>query len=86
MQAFRLGAWLERRGEWRAAIDRYERGVAQSMLAEPFYRGLMRCHGALGESSEALRAFRRCRELLSMVLGVSPSDETERLHQQIRAA
>ena len=79
-----VGAWLEARGLWRAAIDRYERGLAQQMLAEPIYRGLMRCHHALGESTEALLAFRRCRELLSVVLGVKPSLETERLHRQIR--
>ena len=79
-----IGAWLEARGLWRAAIDRYERGLAQQMLAEPFYRGLMRCHDALGERTEALLAFRRCRELLSVVLGVQPGDETKRLYWQIR--
>jgi LuxR family maltose regulon positive regulatory protein len=80
-----LGAWLESRGQWRAAIDRYERGLAQQMLAEPLVRGLMRCHHALDENTEALLAFRRCRELLSMVLGVAPSAETEALAQRIRA-
>lgn len=79
-----IGAWLEGRQQWRAAIDRYERGLAQQMLAEPLYRGLMRCHHALGEPTEALLAFRRCRELLSVVLGVKPGDETEKLHRLIR--
>ncbi|MEO8525413.1 MAG: BTAD domain-containing putative transcriptional regulator [Caldimonas sp.] len=79
-----IGTWLEGRSQWRAAIDRYERGLAQQMLAEPLYRGLMRCHDALGERTEALLAFRRCRELLSVVLGVQPGDETEKLHRQIR--
>ena len=79
-----IGAWLEGRRQWRAAIDRYERGLAQQMLAEPLYRGLMRCHHALGEPTEALLAFRRCRELLSVVLGVKPGDETEKLHRLIR--
>jgi DNA-binding SARP family transcriptional activator len=80
-----VGAWRESRGEWRAAIACYERGLAQQMLAEPHYRGLMRCHQALGETTEALLAFRRCRELLSMILGVKPSAETELLHRRIRA-
>jgi DNA-binding SARP family transcriptional activator len=79
-----VGAWRESRSEWRAAIACYERGLAQQMLAEPHYRGLMRCHAALGEPTEALLAFRRCRELLSMILGVKPSNETETLHRRIR--
>ena len=79
-----VGAWRESRGEWRAAIACYERGLAQQMLAEPHYRGLMRCHQALGEPTEALLAFRRCRDLLSMILGVKPSAETELLHRRIR--
>ncbi len=78
------GAWLERQGRWREAIARYERGLAQQMLAEPLYRGLMRCHAALGETAEALLAYRRCRELLSMVLGVAPGEETEALARRLR--
>jgi len=30
-----------------------------------------------------MNAFRRCRELLSIVLGVKPSAETDRLYQDI---
>jgi len=81
-----VGAWLEARGLWREAIDRYERGLAQQMLAEPLYRGLMRCHMALNEPAEALVAYRRCRDLLSILLSVKPGSETEALHQHIRAA
>ena len=78
------GEWLESRSEWRAATAIYERGVAQQMLAESLYRGLMRCHRALNERAEALIVYRRCRELLTRVLGVPPSDETRRLFEQIR--
>ncbi|MCL4762111.1 MAG: hypothetical protein KJ018_10125, partial [Burkholderiales bacterium] len=35
--------------------------------------------------AEALVAFRRCRELLSVVLGMKPSAETERLYREITA-
>lgn len=80
-----VGAWLEARGRYREAIDRYERGLAHQMLAEPLYRGLMRCHLALHEPAEGLVAFRRCRDLLSILLSVKPSAETEALHQRIRA-
>ena len=81
-----VGAWLEARGRYREAIDRYERGLAQQMLAEPLYRGLMRCHLALHEPAEALVAYRRCRDMLLILLSVKPSAATEAVHQRIRAA
>jgi LuxR family transcriptional regulator, maltose regulon positive regulatory protein len=81
----RLGEQLERVGDWITAIDVYRRGLEADNLAESFYRGLMRALAATGDQAEALNAFRRCRELLSIVLGVKPSAETERLYRQIVA-
>jgi DNA-binding SARP family transcriptional activator len=43
----------------------------------------MRALAATGNDAEALSAFRRCRELLSIVLGVKPSAETDRLYREI---
>jgi ATP/maltotriose-dependent transcriptional regulator MalT/DNA-binding SARP family transcriptional activator len=82
----RLGEALEAAGDWALAIDVYRRGLESDNLAEPFYRGLMRSLAASGNRAEALVAFRRCRELLSVVLGLKPSAETERLHQELLAA
>ena len=79
----RLGEKLEHKGDWVTAIDLYRRGLEADNLAEPLYRGLMRALAANGDHAEALNAFRRCRELLSIVLGVRPSTETERLHREI---
>jgi DNA-binding SARP family transcriptional activator len=81
----RLGEQLERQGDWATAIDVYRRGLEADNLAESFYRGLMRVLAATGDQAEALNAFRRCRELLSIVLGVKPSAETEHLHREIAA-
>ncbi|MCY7389878.1 MAG: hypothetical protein LH481_17785 [Burkholderiales bacterium] len=81
----RQGEVLESAGAYREAVDVYERGIAQDNLVEPFYRGLMRCHLARGEPAEALRAYRRCREILSIVLGLRPAPETDALRQQIPA-
>ena len=78
-----LGEQLERRGEWATAVDVYRRGLEADNLAESLYRGLMRALAAMGDQAEALSAFRRCRELLSIVLGVKPSPETERLYSEI---
>ncbi|MCC6194142.1 MAG: AAA family ATPase [Burkholderiales bacterium] len=78
-----LGAALERAGDWTTAIDVYRRGLEADNLAESIYRGLMRALDATGNHAEALAAYRRCRELLSIVLGLKPSAETQRLHREI---
>jgi LuxR family maltose regulon positive regulatory protein len=80
-----LGEQLEAKAEWERAIDVYRRGLEADNLAESFYRGLMRALAATGDQAEALNAFRRCRELLSIVLGVKPSAETDRLYREIAA-
>jgi DNA-binding SARP family transcriptional activator len=80
-----LGEALEARNDWAGAIDVYRRGLEADNLAEPLYRGLMRALAASGDRAEALVAFRRCRELLSIVLGMKPSAETERLYRDISA-
>jgi len=80
-----LGAAAERAGDWTDAIDVYRRGLEADNLAESIYRGLMRALAATGNHAEALAAFRRCRELLSIVLGLKPSQETERLYRDIVA-
>jgi LuxR family transcriptional regulator, maltose regulon positive regulatory protein len=55
------------------------RGVGAGQLAEELYQRLMACHVARGEAAQALNAYRRCRELLSIVLGLRPSARTEAL-------
>lgn len=81
-----LGEQLERQRDFATAIHVYRRGLEADNLAEPFYRGLMRSLAATGDRAEAVNAFRRCRELLSIVLGLKPSAETERLHRDIAAS
>ena len=73
----RAGPALERDRDWPAAIDVYRRGLEADNLAESLYRGLMRALAATGEHAEALSVYRRCRELLSIVLGRKPAPETE---------
>jgi DNA-binding SARP family transcriptional activator len=73
------GAALEAHGDWRAATMLYERGLARETLAEPIHRALMRAHLELGERAEALRTYRRCKQLLLAVLGTEPSPQTQAL-------
>ena len=76
-------AYLEARAAWQEAIAVYEQGVAQDMLVEAFYRGLMRCHLQLGQASAALRVFQRCIHLLASELKVRPAAETLALYERI---
>jgi LuxR family transcriptional regulator, maltose regulon positive regulatory protein len=81
-----LARYHEREKNWAVARSIYERGIALDPLAEEFYRGLMRCHAAVGEPAEVMRAFRRCRETLSIVLGIAPAPETMSLLSRLRGA
>ena len=78
-----LGRHWERRERWSDAIELYERGIEVDTLAEDLYRKLMRCHLAQGQPAEAARVYRRCREMLSVQLGIAPSSETEALFKSI---
>jgi ATP/maltotriose-dependent transcriptional regulator MalT/DNA-binding SARP family transcriptional activator len=78
-----VGHKLEHAHDWKRATDVYRRALEADNLAESVYRGLMRALAATGDRAEALNAFRRCRELLSIVLGVKPSAETDRLYREI---
>jgi len=80
----KLGKMIEETGEWAKAIVCYRKGLEVDPLAEGVCRRLVSCHLRLGENAEAMAAYRRCREALSTVLGMTPSPETERLVAAIR--
>ena len=78
-----LGQRLERAGRLEHAVALYRAALEQDNLAEELYQRLIACHLARGETAQALNAYRRCRELLSVVLGVRPSARTEALVARI---
>jgi DNA-binding SARP family transcriptional activator len=67
-------------------IPAMERAFSTEPTSEDLARALMRAHARHGRRSEGLVVYRRLREMLSIVLGVAPSPETERLKEQIYAA
>lgn len=79
------GAYWQAMQHWDRAALLYERALELDNLAEEIHRELMRCYLARRESADAVRVFRRCRELLSVVLGVLPSEATETLYRQALA-
>src|SRR5262245_18955311 len=77
-------ARLEREGRFDLAIECYLRGIDADPVIEPFYQGLMRCYAATGRRAEAVAAYRRVKQILSLALSLKPSPMTEKLHQSLR--
>lgn len=53
-------------------------------LAEEFYRRLMVCRREQGRIADAMSVYRRCRENLSITLGVVPSADTVAICNSLR--
>jgi len=80
------GQALEAQQDFAAARLLYERALDLDNLAEPVYRRLMVCQRELGDPAGALSTYRRCRELLSIVLGRQPTAETEAVRASLVTA
>jgi len=78
------GEALEAEGEREGAIAAYLRGIDADPVVESFYQGLMRCYRALDRRTEAIAAYRRLKQILSITLGLAPSAATEQLYQSLR--
>jgi LuxR family transcriptional regulator, maltose regulon positive regulatory protein len=81
-----LGGFWETNAVWDKAHSLYERVLEIDNVAEEVYRRLMSCYIRSGRPAEALRVYRRCRQMLSLVLGIAPSAETETLCRSIDQA
>jgi LuxR family transcriptional regulator, maltose regulon positive regulatory protein len=79
-----LGSRLEQRGRWEQAVALYSRALELDNLAEGLYRHLMISYRELGETAEALQVYRRCRDMLSIVLSINPSADTEAIRATLR--
>ena len=80
----KLGVSLEATDRPETAVGLYLRGIEADSLVEPFYQGLMRCYERLNRRTEAISAYRRLRETLSITLGLKPSSATQRLFETLR--
>ena len=74
----------ENRRLWEEAANVYQAGIELDGMAEDLYRGLMICHRELGEHTEVLQVYRRCREFLIKVLGVQPNPKTQAIYHSVR--
>ncbi|TFZ05939.1 hypothetical protein EZ313_04610 [Ramlibacter henchirensis] len=78
------GAHLETQGRTLEAIDCYWRGLEADNVVEPFYQGLMRCYHRLDRMPEAVSAYRKLKQILSVTLSLQPSTATEKLYLSLR--
>ena len=69
---------------WEDAVTLYRLAIELDSLNEDLHRGLMLCHHELGDHSEALQVYRRCRELLTRFLGIPPNAKTQALYHSVR--
>lgn len=76
-----VGDFWQASARWDRAALLYEQVLERDNLAEEIYRELIRCRLARREYAEAIRVFKRCFDILTLVLGVTPSEETEALYQ-----
>ena len=79
----RHGVAREQGGDREGAIELYRRVIELDPLAERFYRRLMESYVRQDRRAEALETYRRCRQMLSLILGVGPSAETEAIRKTL---
>jgi LuxR family maltose regulon positive regulatory protein len=76
---------LEGRAD-KSLIPALEKAFIADPTSEDLARSLMRAHLRRGHNGEAIRVYRRLREMLSLILGVAPSADTEYVREQAYAA
>jgi len=81
-----LGDRCEAAGRWDEAAAIYQRGIELENLAEELYRRLIVAYRTLGQHASAVQAYRRCRQMLSVMLGAQPSARLEALYRSLQAS
>jgi two-component SAPR family response regulator len=77
-----VGQMLMQTNQLDLAITLYHRALESDPLAEELYRQLMRCYQRAGRHTEAVGVYRRCRDMLSILLGVAPADGTTVIYRE----
>jgi DNA-binding SARP family transcriptional activator len=81
-----LGRYWELHAFWDKAMQCYQRGLEVDDLIEVFYQRFMLCTLRAERISEGMAAYRRCRQILSIVLGLQPEPETEAIYLSLKKA
>lgn len=78
-----LGELYLREGQAPKARDVSERALEQDDTHEPLYRVLMQVYDRLGDKATIAHVYQRCESALKKGLGVSPSQETQDLYENL---
>ena len=78
------GSYYEDSGAVENALECYQKGLEVDELIEEFYQRMIKCNYRLGRRAEALSVYKRCSQVLSSVLGINPSEETEALAKELK--
>lgn len=78
-----LGSFWEQQGSPAKAVVCYQRGLDVDDLVETFYQRMMICLDRLGRQSEAIASYRQCKHILSIILGLQPTEETQQIYRSI---
>jgi two-component SAPR family response regulator len=81
-----VGRYWELHGFWDRAAQCYQKGLEVDDLVEVFYQRLMLCYLRMARNSEGMAVYRRCRQILSVVLGLQPEPETEAILLSLKQA
>ena len=79
----RAGDYLEEAGHLEKAVEYFERGLEVDDLAEELYQRLMTSYFKLGQSIEGIKAYHRCKKMLSASMGIEPSPKTQALYRNL---
>lgn len=79
----RLGNYLQKKEQWEKAVEDYRKALEVDSLAEEFYQPLMICYKHLGQNAKAIEVYKRCKKVLTSVLGIEPSPKTETIYKSI---
>jgi DNA-binding SARP family transcriptional activator len=78
-----LGRYWESLEQWEKAAECYQLGLEVDNLAEDLYQRLMICYHRMSLRAEALTVYERCRQMLSVTLGITPSPNTETIRDSL---
>lgn len=78
-----VGEYWEKGGQWRQAVDCYERALEADPLPEKFYQRLMACYQQQGLLSEARATYERCQRMCAASSGAQPSAATQAIYQSL---
>ena len=79
------GRALETQRDFEAALVWYRRGLEQDDLMETLYQRIIHCCHQLGQRTEGLAAYERCRVRLRDTLGIAPLPQTDALRNALIA-